>query len=337
MDAQSNKELADIKLYIGTMGHRFPGYENGIFYPSNLPEQEYLRYYASKFNSILFRSDESKTEVYFKWLQSVDHSPNFKFIIRAPKSLTRSKTVKAIESSWNFFWKGKDGYGGYEILHKTEKLGCILIKFSSLFYFSTRSVKRLKSIMNIVPKDVRCAVEFRHWSWWENLDKTKEIFESAPNWCISTVYVENGLIERGWAGNLPSTRIQKNEEIVPFVTTTNFAFINFYGTMGKYLGSYDDNFFLERIVDKIKDQHSKGVQTIYCSFSNVESSYCFPLPGMFIAGLPLIPKMKELPSYAPVDLPCCLHDAQRLKTIWKDIVDCPYQTDKRGHIEMVFR
>lgn len=335
-EVKSSKKL---ELYVATLGYLYPECEEGKFYPLNMADEDRLKYYASKFNSVLISSTffgQPKTEIYLKWLQSVSDNPNFKFIISAPKLLTHSKTVKDIGNIWKFFWEGNDRRGGCKIIHQSGKLGCILVEFPNIFCFSRRNVNKLKSIMSIIPSDIKIAAEFRHWSWWEHRQDTEQIFKEYPEWCISAPYVENGLVGCGWAGTIPSTRVQNDKESMPIVQTTDFTFLSFYGTMGKYLGSYDDKSFLERVVARIKDQQTKGINTVFCSFNNTDSSYCYPLPGIYLAGLPLRPKIKELPSHTQIDLPCCLHDAQRFEKVWKEIEEYPYQIDERGHAELSF-
>ena len=326
-----------LKLYISTMGYLYPQCEDGKFYPVGMPEIDRLRYYASKFNSIQIRTTffgQPKTEVYHNWIQSVKDQEEFRFIINAPKLLSHSRSMKDAERAWTLFWDGDDHVGGCKLFHLAGKLGCILIEFPSTFSYTARHVGRIKAL---IPKDVRCAAEFRHWSWWESSGILQTVFSSSKNWCISTPYVENGLVESGWAGNLPSTRTQTSKESLIPVITTSFVFINLYGTMGQHLGSYDECSFLERLADRIKGYKSKNIDTVYCSFNNTYSSYCYPLPGVYIAGLLMRPKVKELPVHASgLDLPCGLHDAFRLGKLWKDLEECPYLIDKDGKIEMAF-
>ena len=329
-----------LKLYMATMGYAYPGCDNGKFYPVGMPVSERLKYYSSKFNSVVIRPtffSQPRTDLYRDWLESVAENKEFKFIITAPKIMSYAKTIKDIRQAWSFFWNGNHTRGGCKLLHEAGKLACVLIEFPSFFGVSQRNVNRIKSLMKTIPEDVRCAVEFRHWSWWENLAELKSLFESYPRWCIATQYVENGLVECGWAGNLPSTRVKNIKEAMQSVPTTDFIFMSFYGTMGKYLGSYDDGHFLEKLVSRIKSYQSKGVKTVYCSFNNTESSYCYPLPGIFVMGFPLQPRMKELPFHTQIDLPCCLHDTSRFEKIWEEIEECPYKTDDKGYVEIDFQ
>lgn len=310
---------ADLKLYISTMGHVYQHDEEN-FYPSNLSEDERLGYYASKLNSVTIKSTffgQPETSLYETWLENVKDNESFRFVVVAPKLMSYAKSLKDARSAWKFFWEGTDQRGGCRVLHQQGKLGCILLEFSNAFYYSQRNANRLKALKTIIPTSVRVALEFRHWSWWENKKSLTTIFEQNKNWCISTPYVENGLVEEGWAGNLPSTRISHKVERVPTTITTDFIFLSFHGTMGRQLGSYDDGSFLENIASKIEKYKEQGITTIYCSFNNTESSYCFPLPAAFVMGLTLRPQLKELPDNQK-DLPCCLHDALRLTDLRRE-------------------
>jgi uncharacterized protein YecE (DUF72 family) len=328
---------ADFKLYISTMGHVYQ-HDDGDFYPRDLPEDDRLSFYASKFNSITIKSTffgQPKTDLYETWLENVKDNESFQFVLAAPKLMTHAKSIKDVKKAWSFFWDGIDHRGGCRVLHDQGKLGCILLEFANTFYYSPRNANRLKALKAIIPKTIRVAFEFRHWSWWENKKILTAIFEQNKNWCVSTPYIENGLVKGGWAGNLPSTRISHKVERIPTMITTDFVFLNFHGTMGPQLGSYDNGLFLENIALKMEEYKKQGVSTIYCSFNNTDSSYCFPLPATFVMGLNLRPKLKDLPD-GQEDLPCCLHDALRLTDLRREIDECPYQLDARGHVKLVF-
>jgi len=40
------------KLYIGTSGYAYSHWENGVFYPKNLPKAKQLEYYSRYFNTV---------------------------------------------------------------------------------------------------------------------------------------------------------------------------------------------------------------------------------------------------------------------------------------------
>src|SRR5271154_5571438 len=149
----------DQGLYIATMGHVFPWCEDGKFYPTGTSERDRLKYYASKFNSVMIRSTffgQPKTEIYSGWLDSVRDSQAFRFIVSAPKLLSYSKSAKDASHIWNFFWEGNGKRGGCELLHKGNRLGCILLEFSPAFNFSSKNIGKLKSLSGLIPSDVRC-------------------------------------------------------------------------------------------------------------------------------------------------------------------------------------
>jgi len=338
MSTQKKHQLSSkMELYIATTGYVYHDCEIGDFYPADLPDSERLKYYSSVFNSITIKSTffgQPKLDTYKEWLASTSGNKSFKFILTAPRYMSHSKNIKDLKRIWNLFWGGPDGC---KIFHQQARLGCILIEFPSCFCFSSKNIGRLKALQKILPNTVKFAFEFRHWSWWEKKETDiVDLFLQNKNWCIVTPYVENSLVESGWAGNLPSTRVNSEKEAIPSVLTSDFTVLNFHGTMGRRLGSYDENSFLEKMVSRIRQYQNNGVNTVFCSFNNTDSSYCFPLPGILIMGIPLRPQINELPKHTQLDLPCCLHDATRFGKLWKEIDEYPFSVDDHGHTEMVF-
>src|SRR5437764_1309298 len=107
-DGSVDDETHDV--YIATMGYLYP--EDDNFYPPDLPIDEYLRYYASKFDSVLIRSTFYRTprpDIYKNWVQSVRDNDAFKFMVCAPEKLTqRYHPFTTVKDIWNVFWYGPD-------------------------------------------------------------------------------------------------------------------------------------------------------------------------------------------------------------------------------------
>lgn len=353
------------KIYISTAGFVYDSWKSPtVFYPEGMCILDYLEFYATKFNALTVTSTfvgQSCTfsKMYETWVKKVAKNPDFKFVILAPKvfSYGAGAGISKLKSIWNDFWNGvgtaenKEKKGekkeGCEVLHKSGKLGCIVLQFPSKFLCDEKNITRLEKMYKILPKDVKFAFDFRHWSWWErrgqNLSEKEsqsgaELFvKDKTNICISTPYVENGLVDFGWAGNLPSTRVFAKKSKVPIFAADNkstFAHITFNGTYGAGIGSYDNNNFLERTAAVLGNL--KGVDDVFCSFNNASSSFCYPLPGLTISGLFLHPQISELPFYAEVDRPGCLHDALRLGDILEKNKKCKYKIGEDGYVEVKF-
>jgi uncharacterized protein YecE (DUF72 family) len=80
-------------LYVGTSSWTFPDWP-GVFYPSGLPTQEFLRFYATQFNSV-----EVNTSFYglprpstiLNWLDNVPNG--FTFALKAPRFITHEQRL----------------------------------------------------------------------------------------------------------------------------------------------------------------------------------------------------------------------------------------------------
>lgn len=314
------------KIYTSTMDYHYRECKEGDFYPVGLETKDKLSYYASVFNSLTIKStfwcNPSKF-AYEKLMESVPKG--FKFIITAPKVLTFARSLKDTKMAWVDFWETDR----CRILHTRDFLGCIALEFPRYFNYTKKNFKRISFLAKILPKEVKFAFEFRHISWWEKKQDMIELFQTQPGWCITVPYVENEVVASGWAGTIKSTRTSAKIRSHPIITTSDFILINFHGTMGPQLGSYDEHHFLERISTKI---NQLDVSTVFCSFNNISSTYCFPLPVSVVFRIPMQPQMKALPRGVTKDLPCALHDALIFKKLSKKA--SLYQVDNLGYIEM---
>lgn len=345
-----------VKVYISTAGFVYDSWKSPtVFYPEGMCILDYLEFYASKFNSLTVTSTfvgQSCTfsKMYETWAKKVAKNESFKFVILAPKAFTHGTTsILKMKSIWNDFWATGDAdtadkKEGCEVLHTAGKLGCVVLQFPSKFLCDEKNMARLERMYKILPKAVRFSFDFRHWSWWERSGGGEEhpsgaeVFSRGKdNVCISTPYVENGLVDFGWAGNLPSTRVFAKKSKVPIFdgdSGASFAHITFNGSFGAGIGSYDNHDFLERTAAMLANL--KGVGEVFCSFNNTSSSFCFPLPGLEISGLFLHPQISELPFYAEVDRPGCLHDALRLGDILEKNMKSKYKIGEDGYVEIEF-
>jgi uncharacterized protein YecE (DUF72 family) len=102
--------MRNIKWEIGCSGFHYKEWK-GIFYPEGLPQKEWFRFYAEKFNT-----PELKVIFYrFPVLKSLESwhkiSPdNFSFAVKAPRLITHSKKFSAcsqlIDDFYNLVTKG---------------------------------------------------------------------------------------------------------------------------------------------------------------------------------------------------------------------------------------
>ncbi|MCX6344029.1 MAG: DUF72 domain-containing protein [Armatimonadetes bacterium] len=142
------------RLYCGTSGWIYKDWRSR-FYPEDLPENQWLAYYSSKFDTVeinnsFYRLPERAT--FERWR---DESPNgFTFSLKASRYLTHMKKLKDPEDPLQRILNNSAGL--------EEKRGPILYQFPPYWHVN---FERLEAFLKILPKDIRHAFEFRDESW----------------------------------------------------------------------------------------------------------------------------------------------------------------------------
>jgi uncharacterized protein YecE (DUF72 family) len=336
-----------VKLHISITGYAHPEWRDpGVFYPDSVKDAQRLDYYSTIFNAVTITSTllgQPKRDMYGLWLSSVSSSTSFKFIVTAPQGIFIA-SPEGVAIGWRSFWEGESNRGGCKILHDAGRLGCVIIEAPINTPYNTRTAKRLTLLGKLLPKDIDITFSFKHCSWWDGRATLLKYFERNPRWAITVPYVENEFVSAGWAGRMPSTRPSSVRETIPNIITTDFIHISLNGSLGPSIGSYDESDFLERLASKIESYGDLGIENVYLTLQNTESSVCFPLPAMVYGGGVLCPQLRPMPANG-VDKPCCLHDALRLKDIWgcrtkiepKEVLVTKegYELDDDGYVKVV--
>lgn len=306
--------MSSTRLYIGTMGFVYPLPEQ-LFYPANIADDAKLKYYSSIFNMVYITSTffgHLGDHIYQGWLSQIEDNPSFKFVIAAPRYFVAYKNIKMAKSTWSLFWRGFDGdSGGCSLLHAAKRLGCIILDFPTSFCFCDKALKRLDSLRKILPADVKFGLEFKNESWWVvgAREKLRAYFATRPNWCMVKPYLENRLVNAGWAGTMMSTTPAK---ALPDITSnSNFTVMNLYGVTGEFSGSYS-----EKLMETIVEGVAGGDREVFCIYNNGMSSISRPLPPNEVRGFLLWPSIRELPVYTKKDLPASVHNAMRTRELW---------------------
>ena len=148
-------------LRLGTSAFTAAGWP-GSFYPADLPEREYLSYYAQHFDTVevdstFYRSPAASTVR--GWYEKTPKG--FLFAAKVPQQITHEKML--VES-------GDDVANFLEVMNLLrEKLGPLLFQFP---YFNRTKFKSggefvalLKPFLKALPKGYRFAVEIRNRQW----------------------------------------------------------------------------------------------------------------------------------------------------------------------------
>jgi len=187
-------------LLIGTSGWSYKEWE-GVFYPNSTTNK--LSYYSKVFPTAeidsTFYAYPSKGLV-MGWAR---YSPdNFVFSAKLPQLLTHEKKLemgKGVEADLVRF------LSLMKPLIASGKLGPILVQLPPSFTYEA-DVPKLSSFLNVIPEDLKFAVEFRHPSWLR-----EEVWSLLREHNVANVIVDEPLLP-------PDT-----------VVTADFSFIRWHG------------------------------------------------------------------------------------------------------------
>jgi uncharacterized protein YecE (DUF72 family) len=143
-------------LYAGTSGFAYAAWKPG-FYPAKLPANQFLKHYAERLNCVeinyTFRRLPSASTLE-SW---VNQTPaGFVFAVKANMRITHILRLKNAEQATEIFLKAIDP------LRTSRRLGPILFQLPPQMKCD---VALLRDYLNLLPKGMRCAFEFRHPSW----------------------------------------------------------------------------------------------------------------------------------------------------------------------------
>ena len=142
-------------LYVGTSGWQYRSWR-GPFYPTGLPQREWLRFYAEHFptievNNAFYRLPERDT--FASWRSQV--RDDVQVAVKVSRYLTHIKRLRDPAEPVARFWSRADALG--------PRLGPVLLQLPPTLV-ADRAV--LDAALAEFPRDARVAVEPRHPSWW---------------------------------------------------------------------------------------------------------------------------------------------------------------------------
>jgi uncharacterized protein YecE (DUF72 family) len=145
------------KVRAGTSGYTYPEWK-GSFYPSDLPTSKLLAYYGERFSAVeinyTFRRMPTVKAVE-GWARATP--PSFRFALKAPQRITHFARLLDADDSVRLFCDTARVLG--------RKLGALFFQLPPTF---KKETDRLAATLDVVPRDLRCAVEFRHPSWFDD-------------------------------------------------------------------------------------------------------------------------------------------------------------------------
>jgi uncharacterized protein YecE (DUF72 family) len=141
-------------IRIGTSGYNYPEWR-GSFYPDKFPPGKMLAYYAERFDTVevnytFYRMPNAKTIA--GWV--AETPDGFSFTLKAPQRITHFARLRDIGDPLRYFLDTAAGLG--------PKLGPVLFQLPPNF---KKDLARLGGLLERLPDGLRCALEFRHESW----------------------------------------------------------------------------------------------------------------------------------------------------------------------------
>ena len=192
-----------MKLYVGTSGYSYKEWK-GNFYPEDIKPDKMLNFYSEQFstveiNNTFYRIPQKS--VLDKWKKQVPK--DFQFSIKAPQRITHIKRLKDVEDDNKYFIEAIKTLG--------NKLGIVLYQFPPYF---KKDFELFQKFLNLIPKGVNAAFEFRHASWFEE-DLLSLLKEKNFAICLSETDKEPGIeiistADKGYL-RLRKTDYSKNE------------------------------------------------------------------------------------------------------------------------------
>jgi uncharacterized protein YecE (DUF72 family) len=192
------------RVRIGCSGWTYKDW-TGPFYPPGTKDRERLEYYATRFdtteiNASFYRLPSEATVE--GWARRAP--PGFAFAWKVSRFITHNKKLKDGADSVELVFGRMAPLGG--------KLGPALVQLPPMLH---RDDERLARFLDLLPQACRCAVEFRHPSWYEPA-VMRVLAEHDAALCISDHH------------SAPS----------PWEVTASFVYVRGHGPGGRYHGRY---------------------------------------------------------------------------------------------------
>ena len=178
-------------LFAGTSGFAYPAWKPG-FYPAKLPSKQFLKHYGERLNCVeinyTFRRLPSASTLE-NWVN--DTHPGFVFPLKAHMRITHILRLKPSEFTEVFF-------RAIDPLRTARRLGPVLFQLPPALKCDEAL---LADFLVTLPRDVRCAFEFRH-----------------PSWLTDGVY---GLLEKH---GVALCLAESEKLVIPKVITSSFVY-----------------------------------------------------------------------------------------------------------------
>jgi uncharacterized protein YecE (DUF72 family) len=142
------------RIWVGTSGFSYKEWK-GSFYPPDLPDKQFLAYYASQFSTVeidstFYRMPTAKTLQGWR-----DGTPaEFRFVIKASQQITHRQRLAVPSDALNYLTSAVAELGG--------RLALVSYQLPPFFKCD---LAKLHSFLEVLPRNIMSGFEFRHPSW----------------------------------------------------------------------------------------------------------------------------------------------------------------------------
>ncbi|MEM7101844.1 MAG: DUF72 domain-containing protein [Bacteroidota bacterium] len=222
-----------LKVYIGCTGWSMKEWI-GKVYPPKTKAKDFLFYYSRQFNTIELNTTHYRTpdeKTIEKWKS--ESGDNFRF---CPKILQAISHRRDLGKDNPLVDKFTAAVYGLE-----EKLGSCFMQLPP--YFDKNRLPILINFLESWPKEIALGIEFRHESWFEDVQVKTEVFNALEENRIGTVI----------------TDVSGRRDVLHQRLTTPIAMIRFVGN-GLHPTDYSR---IDEWVSRLKDWADAGLKEVY--------------------------------------------------------------------------
>lgn len=223
------------------------------FYPRGTKDE--LTYYATQFNSIELNATHYRNfpeETVNNWYEKVPD--DFRFFPKVYRLISHLKWLNEIEEPVQEYLDS--------VVHFKEKLGTIFLQVRD--NFAPKFFDRVENFVELWPKDIPLAMEFRHPDWYNDKKVADDLYQLLNENNIASVIVDTAAYR----------------ELLHMRLTNREAFI-------RYVGANDASDYdrLDEWVGRLKQWQEQGIQKIDFFVHQNEEKASPKLAAHFIKGL----------------------------------------------------
>jgi uncharacterized protein YecE (DUF72 family) len=219
-----------VKIHVGTSGFSYQHWKE-IFYPSGVPQRQWLEFYAQNFDCVEINSSFyrlPRESVVESWQRRTPKT--FTFVMKGSRAVTHISRLKDCRESVELFYES--------IRPLKRKIGAVLWQLPPGL---KQDRALLESFLNLLPARPNPVLEFRNPSWF-----TEDVYALMRT--KRTVFCMHDMRSSG----------------CPDVVTAPIIYLRFHGPTGRYRGGYPDRM----LKDRATWIQASGASEVYAFFNN---------------------------------------------------------------------